>query len=243
MSTQRVVRFQVALETISSLPSYPSHYLLQPASPSAHQSSRTKFLQRLVRYLLNWFLFPFSRHAITPFVVVNSRSCLFRFFVFCFLVGILLVCNKLAKNTLPISAIIHLTHTLALTFVLLLATTATTHTAYANASSPWKIRKFAHSPLFHLHSRNSFLSGTETPTPHRVIQSLTYSLASTTPQRSSNGQPRVGFLIPKPPELIANLVLQQSRSFLLKEAELSANNFEIPESVLSDKLALLKRAF
>jgi len=136
MSTQRVVRF--ALETISNLPSYPSHYLLQPASPSAHQSSRTKFLQRLVRYHLNWFLFSFSRHAIAPFVVVNSRSCLFRlfcyFFVFVFLVGILLVCNKLAKNTLPISAIIHLTHTLALTFVLLLATTATTHTAYANAS-------------------------------------------------------------------------------------------------------------
>ena len=44
------------------------------------------------------------------------------------------------------------------------------------------------------------------------------------------------------PALIASLVLQQSRDFLLKEAELSANNFEIPESVLSDELALLKRA-
>ena len=42
--------------------------------------------------------------------------------------------------------------------------------------------------------------------------------------------------------LIADLVLQQSRDFLLKEAELSANNFEIPESVLTDELALLTRA-
>ena len=38
------------------------------------------------------------------------------------------------------------------------------------------------------------------------------------------------------PALIASLVLQQFRYFLLKEAELSANNFEIPKSVLSDEL-------
>ena len=98
MSTQRVAQLQVALETISNLPSCPSHYLLQPANPSAHQSSRTKFLQRLVRYHLNWFFFSshimLSLHLLA-LVVINSRIL-----PRCFLFSrstVSLVCNKLVN--------------------------------------------------------------------------------------------------------------------------------------------------
>ena len=98
---------------------------------------------------------------------------------------------------LPI-VIFYLTLTLALTFVHLvtlsssidsatLATTATTHTAYANASSTVENKEVCTLPAISLSLSKLFPLWNRATTPHRVIPSLIYSLASTTLQRSSNG--------------------------------------------------------